>query len=416
VIARALAKSPDARYQSAGDLGRAAVAAAAGEAVEVRERLVAVGAAAPVEVDTRTAASPAPPGLAASESPRSDTKRSRRAMVRGIGTTLIVLALGAVVGYMVKSDGDGATTARTATPDAATPSAAGSAMQVLPIRIGGRLNALAVSHDRVWTGEFRGPRLQAVEASTSRRLTDLRPEVGVGIEGLAVSGRTLWAIASRDHRLSRLDVRTGEPIGKPFPLPSTSSANAVVAGRDSVWVATTTPEEDPGDQILNLDPATGRIREMIEVGDGVRRMVLARGGLWVLRSQPARLTRIDLRTRKRRTFQFEGEASGDLALGAGALWVTLSDTNQVARVKLGPRTRNPQPIAVGQHPVGVVVHDGSVWVANRDSSTLSRVDARAMRVRGEVEVPLNPYEIGTDGEALWVTSLALGRLTRVGPP
>jgi streptogramin lyase len=88
----------------------------------------------------------------------------------------------------------------------------------------------------------------------------------------------------------------------------------------------------------------------------------------------------------------------------------------VARVKLGPRTRNPQPIAVGQHPVGVVVHDGSVWVANRDSSTLSRVDARAMRVRGEVEVPLNPYEIGTDGEALWVTSLALGRLTRVGPP
>jgi hypothetical protein len=52
VIARALAKSPDDRYPSAGDLGRAALAAARGEPVTESERSVAVGPAAPDEADT----------------------------------------------------------------------------------------------------------------------------------------------------------------------------------------------------------------------------------------------------------------------------------------------------------------------------------------------------------------------------
>jgi serine/threonine-protein kinase len=47
VVARALAKQPENRYPSTGDLGRAALAAARGEPVTESERSVAIGSAAP---------------------------------------------------------------------------------------------------------------------------------------------------------------------------------------------------------------------------------------------------------------------------------------------------------------------------------------------------------------------------------
>jgi hypothetical protein len=53
VIARALAKEPPHRYPSAGDLGRAALAAARGEPITESERSVAVGPAAPSEAPTQ---------------------------------------------------------------------------------------------------------------------------------------------------------------------------------------------------------------------------------------------------------------------------------------------------------------------------------------------------------------------------
>src|SRR4051812_29088231 len=61
VIARALAKRPEDRYPSAGDLGRAALAAAADEPVTEAERTVATGAAAPTELTTAMPTELVPP-------------------------------------------------------------------------------------------------------------------------------------------------------------------------------------------------------------------------------------------------------------------------------------------------------------------------------------------------------------------
>ena len=47
------------------------------------------------------------------------------------------------------------------------------------------------------------------------------------------------------------------------------------------------------------------------------------------------------------------------------------------------------------------------------SGTLTRLDIRSGRVRGEIDVPINPYEIAAYGNALWITCLADGRIARV---
>jgi predicted Ser/Thr protein kinase len=64
VVARALAKAPEERYPSAGDLGRAALAASAGQHTTVPERSVAAGGAALVTQPRATAAAAAPPAAA----------------------------------------------------------------------------------------------------------------------------------------------------------------------------------------------------------------------------------------------------------------------------------------------------------------------------------------------------------------
>lgn len=56
VVRRAMAKDPDERYLSAGDLGRAATAGTGDEPVREPERTVATGAAAPMAQATRPAA------------------------------------------------------------------------------------------------------------------------------------------------------------------------------------------------------------------------------------------------------------------------------------------------------------------------------------------------------------------------
>ncbi|HEX2102567.1 MAG TPA: serine/threonine-protein kinase, partial [Solirubrobacteraceae bacterium] len=60
VVWRALAKDPDHRFPSAGDLGRAALAAVGRAAAAPRERRVATGAAAPAEVETAASPDQAP--------------------------------------------------------------------------------------------------------------------------------------------------------------------------------------------------------------------------------------------------------------------------------------------------------------------------------------------------------------------
>jgi streptogramin lyase len=418
VIERALAKAPADRFPSAGDLGRAGLAAAEGEDVTARERTVAVGAAAPVEAETRTGtthlrAPAAPTGVQRSAAyPRAAGRPVRRPPLRalgGIAAAVVLLGAGAGGAALLIADGDPpASPTSTATPTGG----ARSGPTLTSVSLGGRLNSVATAGGRVWTGGFESPRLHAVAPERAQPIPSLRPEVGVGLSGMTAQQDLLWVIASRDDRLLRIDARSGSVKGKPVTLPS--AANAVVAGAGSVWVATTTPELDPGDQILRIDPQTGATTSTLHVPDGVRRLTIAQGGLWLLASNPPRLFRIDLKTGRRVGLRLAGQNAGDLAQGAGALWATLSDADQLARVD--PVTRNVTTIAVGRGPAGVAVHRGSVWVANGASSTLSRVSARTRRVIDELEVPLNPYEVAAEGDFVWVTSLAEGKLTRVRVP
>jgi hypothetical protein len=107
VAIRAMSKEPGDRYPSAGDLGRAAVAALSGSKPDLPERTVATGAAATREAQMVTAADPGPEPTAATRrlAPAGGgTRRRRGLLLRAAG--LAVLA-GIVVGAIAAGGGDG---------------------------------------------------------------------------------------------------------------------------------------------------------------------------------------------------------------------------------------------------------------------------------------------------------------------
>jgi serine/threonine protein kinase len=103
VIRRAMAKDPARRFPSAGDLGRAAVAATRGEAVTEPEHVVAAGEAAPLPETVRLSRDPTLPPT--DPLPRR-RKHGRRLWALAIVLVIAALGTAAVIAVPKLSDSD----------------------------------------------------------------------------------------------------------------------------------------------------------------------------------------------------------------------------------------------------------------------------------------------------------------------
>jgi protein kinase-like protein len=98
VVARAMSKQPEDRYPSAGDLGRAVLAAAGGDPVAIAERTVATGAAATRGVGTPVLGTAAP---VRRDAPTKPTDRLEPGSGSAGGRRRILLAAGVAVAVAV---------------------------------------------------------------------------------------------------------------------------------------------------------------------------------------------------------------------------------------------------------------------------------------------------------------------------
>jgi serine/threonine-protein kinase len=192
VVWRALAKAPEGRYPSAGDLGRAALAAARGEAITEAERSVARGPAAPAETDTRglepAVTGPAPTRVIAAAPPppkKVHRARPRRWVVALAALTAAAAGVGGIA--LATSAGGG---------DDGGPL---SRAEVLEAVDG---FARAYSHESV-------PAMRAVLAPNVRRVVPGDRQVGRAAV-VAEYRRQFAASDVVSYRLSGLEVTEGE--------------------------------------------------------------------------------------------------------------------------------------------------------------------------------------------------------------
>ena len=99
-------------------------------------------------------------------------------------------------------------------------------------------------------------------------------------------------------------------------------------------------------------------------------------------------------------------------MGYGAVWVTNRFSSTVTRIDV--RSGTPRRVPVGPTPKGIAVGEGAVWVAAAGSDEVTRINPKTLQ-RTTIEVDAVPERITVGGGSVWVTAQEAGRLIRISP-
>jgi YVTN family beta-propeller protein len=73
----------------------------------------------------------------------------------------------------------------------------------------------------------------------------------------------------------------------------------------------------------------------------------------------------------------------------------------------------PVTIGVGATPMSLLAVGDTVWVANKDGGTVSRIDTGADHVSATIRVGGQPWGLASDGRSVWVGNYAEGAISRI---
>ncbi len=420
VVVRAMAKDPNERYASAGDLGRAALAAAQGRRAPRRRGVVAQGAASPSGALAVPGLSDEAPTLTSLTAGVPPVRRARRARLGGAAAA--VLAAGIALGLALHGGGGHPAAAHAPTPTptpratqtpaptpSPTPTVSGAHVAATFHRVSHRPNAIVRVGRELWVTSANRP-LTRLDAMTGRHRTR-DPRVGPGGKAMSARGHRVWVTnrytrdvtafaAAPPHRLLARFVVPGLPVD-------------VAADRGGgVWVALRGESPDSAATVLHYD-AAGRELAQYPFPDGVTSVTLALGSLWVAELRRPKVMRIDLRTGRKRLGGQLIFAAGALAAGGGYVWAAMPDHDAVSRIRPG-QSRDPTFQAAGKRPEDLTYSHGRVYIASRFDDTLVVLDAKTMKpVRKPLSLPLNPFAVTSDRRHVWVAGLGDDTISRV---
>jgi len=428
LVERALAKDPEDRFPSAGDLGRAALAAAGETTAPGPERNVARGDAAP-EGTPQTAATervsiPAfegethvsppdddPTGPTAKAGGRPPLPGRRRALVAGAAAVLVV---GALLAVLLGGGDDGSDTASTpGTTTTTTPVRTRGPAQVGPsIPIASRPNSIAYAGGRVWALSTQSGEIVVLDAPTS----DVIRRIRIGGGGSAVAGgfKSVWAVKRNTRALIRIDAKTLRRIGTTRVGAPGQQPVSLAIGEGAVWVGLRKPtanRDGTGETVVRVDPSTSG-QQAVTVPGGVESVAVGEGAAWVTNLTRNRVVRVDVDDLEYQKAIRVGRRPKGVAVGEGAVWVANTASRTVTRINPGSYER--KTIALKASPRFVSTGGGSVWLTATEANRLIRVDAKTRKVRERIKTGDQPFALDvTPHQAVWLTLLAGNAVQRV---
>ena len=182
----------------------------------------------------------------------------------------------------------------------------------------------------------------------------------------------------------------------------------VTAAAGAAWVTDATNAT-----LFRIDPATMKAEQKATLDATPCELTFAFGALWVS-TQSGYLDRVDVTTGAVRRVRV-GETSYEVEPAAGALWVSDRDSAQLTRVD--PQTlatsRLPLP---GTKPGGLVYAFGQLWVGDDTSGATQvlRIDPVRRTVR-RVAAGGRPAYVTATSTAVWASDVEIGSVSRIDP-
>jgi serine/threonine-protein kinase len=394
VTERCMQKDPSDRFQTAGDTGRAALAAVPG--------LGDTGARARMAAGRRRRV-PGGDGLtrAGETAVLPDQRRSRFRARRPALLAAAALLAACAVGLSVLLVSGGESEPE---PGPAAGSEPAGTVQDR-IRVGDSPAGVGLEGDSAWVANEGDGTVTRVNLRT-RRVHGGAIHVGKNPRGVATGGGSVWVANFGGGSVTRIDARSGRvrqtvPVGL-GPID-------IAVGQASVWVST------QDERVVKIDARSGRV---VDPDIGVRAagaLDLGRGRLWVADRDSGTLRGYFIGTGLQSDAFLLGDAPTDIAVGPRYVWAAVAGEGVIRRSPI-TGAAGARDIQTGGRPEVLGVSKAHVWVADGEREQLYRISRETgRRVGGPTDVDEDPAGVAVGKGSVWVTSAVTDRVLRVVP-
>jgi serine/threonine-protein kinase len=395
VVERGMAKDPQDRYPSTGDLARASAAAVQARPTPTAERTVATGAAAPVESRAHQAGPTAgetivsPAAAPVAPTAPGDTPPA------GFPAVTAPPAPPATAPPPQSPPGPWTPPPPTGAP---IPAVGGMTMAPSPPPARPKLPTWAL-----WAGVGGATLFVVIVALAVIGLAtgggDKKPKagqitgnpikVGKDPQDMAFTAGNAWVANLKDGTVTRIDTATD----KTRSIKAGGAPSAVAAGAGSIWTWIYT------DSINRIDVKTNRVSPYFDTGPTIDAIAFGLNALWAVHGKANQVTRTDPKTNKTvATISVPGDPSS-IGIGEGYVWVA----TEKGVVQIDPSNNSViTTIKVGGSPGGLQVTDGTVYVATGNNK-ISRVDASSGAVAAPITVGTSAAYYTVGAGSLWVS-------------
>jgi DNA-binding beta-propeller fold protein YncE len=273
--------------------------------------------------------------------------------------------------------------------------------------VGNRPNGIALANGDLWVTSAGSAFLTRVSATTMRE-RGKHIKVGFDARAIVAYRDSIWVAVTSTREVLRIDARTGA-IRARLRIAAKPIRLAVAAS--GVWVGTDWRPGGAG-QLLRYDRRTGALKQTIVVNEGVGGVIAAADAIWVIKSRSRKVARLKPGAGVLVDWATLPAPAQTMRYGAGSLWVTYEGEDAIARIAV--RGGAMATASAGNGPAQVTVAGGRVFVASRNDQAVLMLDPVKLAPIGEpVRVGLNPYAMVADQHSVWVTGLGDNTLTRI---